>query len=99
MSRYLVKKTLDSELYVGWDNPMNTFFCQYFDTENEFEDNLVWQMGRTFGEYCDLEKFVEALADINIIILEESMKKLQYDKDNSKPRSQLQDSINQLFLT
>lgn len=94
MSRHLISKneTLGSEIIVGWDNPINTYFCQWF-----YEEDLLDMIGESFSEYCNIEKFKSKLSSMGVELSEEIIETLEKDKDNSRPRTSLQNMINGIF--
>lgn len=98
MSRHIIQNKVTGDVIVGWDNPLNTFFCQIFDCDAYDEDEeLILQIGQSFSEYCDIEKFKKELEKHNIILTEEMIEILENDRETARPRTPLQDLINKAF--
>jgi hypothetical protein len=61
MSRYILQIKDNQRVFIGWDNPLQTFFAQTFtdfDTPNE---ELVWCIGETYGAIPTPVLFVQKL--------------------------------------
>jgi hypothetical protein len=95
MSRYILFDDGKTEIAVGWDNPLGTFFYQIIDSE--IEDDLAW-IGVKYNEYPDLNKFLAVLNNSFSRRLDDVLiKKLQEDKDNSAPLTPLQEMMKKRF--
>ena len=63
MSRYYleIKKETEETVFVGWDNPLQTFFVQVFMGYDTAEEELVLEMGSRFKQIPTFAHFTELL--------------------------------------
>ena len=59
MSRYLFEVNGDDRVYIGWDNPLQTFFFQKFINYDKPEEEIVIEKGLDYKEIPTLNQLVE----------------------------------------
>ena len=96
MSRYRIpSKDKTHETYVGWDNPLQTYFAQVID-ENVDKEWVIFWVGGVPGEVSTVHSLEESLkeyADIPLDIKE----KLQVDFNKRTEPTPLQKLGMKLF--
>jgi hypothetical protein len=50
MSRHTLQKVDNRTTIVGWDNALETFFCQDYENYDSPDEILVWSIGESEGE-------------------------------------------------
>lgn len=91
MSRYVIKKTPEILVVVGFDNPLQTFFSQVFDLkETDEEENVLFCNGFKLKEITTIETLENSLKEYVENIDEHTKNKLEQDYNNRKPPTKLQ---------
>ena len=94
MSRYILSRSGEAEIAVGWDNPLHTFFYQ--DIDEEGNDN-AW-IGATYDEFPEISTFLLEVGKRGLPPLAEGMvRQLLRDKLNSGPLTPLQRMMKERF--
>lgn len=83
MSRHKIESLArqDVEVYVGWDQPLMTFFGQIYNKAKLGKDDaLVLWAGTTHGELYEIDQLARAISQY--VIIEPSLRSILYgDKD------------------
>lgn len=99
MSRYVIPAHDPRfEVVIGWDNPLETFFCQAFDTMADEDDEtscVLWE-GTTFRSIPTLDTLQARLSPF-ATIPEAMGVQLRCDQEHATPRSPLQDRMLHLW--
>jgi hypothetical protein len=98
MSRY----PIDShdpryQVIVGWDDPMETYFAQVFDTTQDDDDTacILWE-GHALRAITTVEALYACLRPF-ATIPPAIIAQLRHDRTHTVPRSPLQERMLQLF--
>ena len=86
------------EVVVGWDSPLETFFCQAFDTAADEDDEtccVLWE-GMAFQAIPTVDA-LQACVGQFATIPEAMCAQLRSDQAHATPRSPLQDQLLLLF--
>jgi hypothetical protein len=86
------------EVVVGWDSPLETFFCQIFDTTVDEDDEtycVLWE-GMTFQSISTLDMLQTHVSQF-ATIPEAICIQLRSDQEHATPRSPLQNRLLRLF--
>jgi len=65
MSRYRLPTRDEIAVFVGWDNPLQTFFVQAYLNYNQENEELVLNLGTLYNLFPDIDKFEVALKENN----------------------------------
>lgn len=69
MSRYMIEKTDEREVFVGWDPPLGSFFAQEYGPDTrEGEENVVWWVGYERREITSISDLRQKLVLRGVII-------------------------------
>jgi hypothetical protein len=103
MSRHQIQVGANIEVIVGWDNPLNTYFCQVYDwqsrtaVQDEY-DEPNWKCGQA-PDQCTLaiDLIIELQhspyrEQIRAALTNELMTELINDKKVAQPRTPLQEN-------
>lgn len=95
MSRYSVEHKVDGDddvtAVVGWDNPMNTFFCQVTRTpeDPDFDPEFILHEGASFDDHTDIHGFISAIEKY-VTLTEDVIEKLIQDQESATLPTNLQ---------
>ena len=99
MSRYqILAHDPRYEVVIGWDSPLETFFCQAFDTTADEDDEtscVLWE-GMTFQSIPTLDILQTHVGQF-ATIPEAICIQLRSDQEHATPRSPLQDRLLRMF--
>lgn len=96
MSRYVFEGPQNDIFVVGWDNPMQTFFAEYF--KDISDEDPSWATPMKFGFIKTLENFAgNFYLNTGARFPTEVMEELQRDFANRTAPSPLQDMVNKMF--
>lgn len=91
MSRYIIKKTSEILVVVGFDNPLQTFFSQVFDLKETDEEEIVlFSNGFKLKEITTIETLENSLKEYIENIDGYTRSKLEQDYNNRTPPTKLQ---------
>ena len=101
MSRHRIAER-PREVIVGWDPPLQTFFLQVCDSENDDEEEVVLWLGMTSGEIrsvVDLEAALETHAELThgAVLTPELRRTLEAEQAVSPPPTPLQQWAIRIF--
>lgn len=95
MSRYVFEGPQHDMFVVGWDNPMQTFFVQYY---KDYEGDVDWETGQEFEKFTNLVEFAAMVRNkTGRDIPDEIKKNLAFDYVSRTAPTALQTKINNLF--
>lgn len=60
MTQHQIKHDL-YEIRIGWDTPLNTFFCSALDPNQDDEEQVLIWIGTNFDEYQNARQFLDGL--------------------------------------
>jgi len=95
MSRHRIASD-PTEIIVGWDPPLRTYFLQIIDPAKSEEEELVLWLGVTPGALPAVEDLVVALAPYAVLPVEFA-RKLETEKAESLPPTPLQQAVIGMF--
>ena len=97
MSRYKLFSKDDFTVFVGWDNPLQTFFFQkykYYDKKNE---KIIKDMGTNFNKIPNIFEFDRILGLYSCYLDTFTYDNLIRDFNNRTESTVLQKRINTMF--
>lgn len=97
MSRHILKSDSNIITFVGWDNPLQTFFAQTYKNYNQPEEELIWWVGDKFSEFSTPGKFVQKLEQSGFEIAYGVYELLKKDFSERKELSPLQQFMKEMF--
>ncbi len=98
MSRYYTTSNdPNHEVYVGWDNPLESFFVQVIDPREDEEHEIVFWAGAT------PDKSIKTLAELLMTVAPwgglpaEILRSLDADYENRRPPTAFQRKMKEIF--
>jgi hypothetical protein len=97
MSRYVLQTIENRTVVVGWDNPLQSFFCQDFKNYNTLEEELIWDIGNKYGECPDPDSFIKTIEENGYYVSYDVCVALYMDFAGRKGLTPLQENLKKMF--
>jgi len=97
MSRYTLKIEDSTRVFVGWDNPLQTFFVQKYLNYNQPDEELILDFGNHFKEMISLDYLVNYLWRQGYDLSDYLYNSLWDDWANKTEPTPLQKKMNEFF--
>ena len=97
MSRYHIDTQDEFDIFVGWDNPLQTFFYQKYSGYNTKNEKLLDEIGTSYHAIPDVDQLYKLIKVFGYELTDGQLSMLSGDFDNRTESTPLQKMINQMF--
>lgn len=97
MSRHVLKAEDNKTTFVGWDNPLQTFFAQTFKYFDSPEEELIWNIGEDYEAFSTPGKFVQRLEQEGFEVPYALYEQLKADFAERRELTPLQKHMKEMF--
>jgi hypothetical protein len=97
MSRHKIDTQDNFSVFVGWDNPMQTFFYQKYSDYDTKKEKIVDDVGTSYKALPTIKQLVALLKVFGYEMTVGQLSKLEEDYNNRTEPTPLQKMINDMF--